>query len=182
MMHQVLGLLSRLPREIDSAYYKLSACFLPSTELWCLLPHSVQPVVFPVTHFKFVFLIPPVPSPFSRLLVAGFLSSRSWVPIPSLTSDHCFPPCLSFYSCLSCIPPPAATFQLQYVALGTLLSPVSSLASLHPSGLFLGECPQISFLSFYIFLLAIVPPTLQGISVFSVPAFLPDLRMDHFAQ
>lgn len=79
-------------------------------------------------------------------------------------------------------PPPPAMFQLQYVALGTLRSPVSSLASLHPSGFFLGECSQISFLSFYIFLLAIVPLTLQRISVFSVHAFLPDLRMDHFAQ
>jgi len=67
--------------------------------------------------------------------------------------------------------------------LGTLVSPVPSLSSLHlyPSGCFLDGSPQISFLSFYMFLVDIVSLTLQTISVFSVPAFLRDIRMDHFA-
>lgn len=85
------------------------------------------------------------------------------------------------FSNASSLPPPHI---LVAVCCAWHLAQSSSLRCQSPSlsfCFFRGGSPQISFLLFYIFLVAVVPLTLQTISVFSVPAFLLDLRMDHFA-
>lgn len=122
-----------------------------------------------------MFLIQPVLAPHTQFFIWLLLSTSPQLLVmlllPSRPMSNCSTLCLALYSA-----------QCQWHFSHTSSFPCQSQSlSPYPSFFFLFffqmDLPHICFLSFYVFVVAIIPWTLQISSVFSVPAFLPGLTV-----